>query len=495
LGKGAYFNGEKISAKDFVIKENDDYYINYAMLVENSIIDSFKDVESRYIYVFYDYHKYEINYRNKSNVFIDKENDIYINYKYISTKTDYTINILKEGNYLYIEDVEAEGITIDKTELRSDMYIRSDIYKKINAEEKVIIYEYHDDWVYARVKEYIGYLRLDDIKSISTKKTYRIKKLSKNKKMVVGWDLFNRKADSIANYIYYEELDIVAPTWHSLDLEEIMTDWYLDEYYNFYKNKGVEFWGVFNNSFDRDLTSYYLRDRDRRKKVIKEIIDISKEYSYDGINLDFENLHYEDRDYLTLFIKELYIESKNNNLDFSVDITSVSESKNWSLIYNREEISKYSDYIILMAYDATTSPEQGIGPIASIPWVEESLKQLQKITKSNNIILGVPFYTRLWEINETLDGILYDSTALRVKSADDFISNNKIPIVYDYNAKQNYGEKKIENITYKIWIEDELSLEQRIDLVNKYNLNGIAIWALDYSTDKMWNKINDKIPK
>jgi len=491
--EGAYLNGEKIQLDNYIIKEEDNYFINYSILEENKIIDSFNDVDSKYIQIFYEYQIYEINYNIESNTFIKKENNIFINYDYIKSKTDFSINIYKNGDFLYIENNNTKGITTDKTKLRTDTSISSKIYTKLTPNEEFVIYEYYQNWAFIRFNEHIGYIKLDDIKSTKSERTYKLKELSTNKNLVVGWDLFNRKAESIANDVYYEDLDVIAPTWHTLDNEEIMTDWYLEEYYDYYKNKGVDFWGVFNNAFNRDLTSLYLRDRDRRKNVIEKIIKISKEHEYDGINLDFENLHYEDRDYLTVFIKELYIESRRNNLLFSVDITALSESQNWSLIYDRAEISKYADYLILMAYDATTSPEQGIGPIASIPWIEKAVVQLKEITDNSNIILGVPFYTRLWEITESPEGIYRDSTALRVKSAQGFIEENEIPITYDNEAKQNYGEKKIDNTTYKIWIEDELSLGYRIDLIDKYKLKGIAIWALDYSTDELWMKINEKI--
>ncbi len=492
MTRGFYWNGKKILLDDYVLVDEDNYFINHKLLSELGVIDSFNDKDSRYIQIFYENTLYEINYNLESNTYIEENEKIYINSNYLKSKTNYTIEIYENGDYIFVDSVYNRGKTINASKIREDRYITSGIIKKIENNQEVKIYELYNQWALVRYGSKLGYIMLEDLESISNEIVKNIKSIKTNENKVVAWDLFNRKAETIANYVYYRGLDVIAPTWHSLDSEEFFTDWYLEEYYNYYKDRNVDVWGVFNNSFDRDLTSYYLRDRNRRKQTVEEIIKISEKYNYDGINLDFENLHYEDRDYLTAFIKELYIEALEHNFVFSVDITAVSKSQNWSLIYDREEIGKYSDYLALMAYDATTSPDQGIGPIASLPWVEDSVVELKEITQSNSIILGVPFYTRLWEIIEAEDGIYYDTTALRVKSAQNFIEENEIPIIFDNVAKQNYGEKKIENITYKMWIEDELSLGYRIDLVNKYNLKGIAIWALDYSTDELWEKIHEK---
>lgn len=492
MDRGLYLNGEKILVENHIITEEDDYFLNLQILTELDVIDAFNDKQSGYIQIYYNYNLYEINYNEKSNTFTKRDDKIYINTNYLQGKTDYNIELYDNGNYIFIDSIKTKGSTVNSTEIRKDRYVTAGIIAKPEGNTEVIIYKLHNQWALVRQRRNLGYVYLEDLKINSQEITKRINSIKTNQNMVVAWDLFNKKYDTVENYVYYEGLDVVAPTWHSLDEEVVFKDWYLEEYYNYYKTRNVDVWGVFNNSFDRDLTGYYLRDRDRRKSVVENIIKISKKYKYDGINLDFENLHYEDRDYLTAFIKELYIEAKRNKFVFSVDITAVSKSENWSLIYDRYEINKYSDYLALMAYDATTSPEQGIGPIASLVWVEEAVKELKDITASNNIILGVPFYTRLWEISETEDGLYRDSTALRISSAEKFINDNEIPIIYDTKAKQNYGEKKIGSTTYKIWIEDEISLGYRIDLVNKYNLKGIAIWALDYSTDELWNKIHEK---
>ena len=56
-----------------------------------------------------------------------------------------------------------------------------------------------------------------------------------------------------------------------------------------------------------------------------------------------------------------------------------------------------------------------------------------------------------------------------------------------------YVEYKKGGVTYKIWVEDEKSIEAKLDLVSKYNLGGAAYWEYDRATNSIWNLIESKI--
>lgn len=56
-----------------------------------------------------------------------------------------------------------------------------------------------------------------------------------------------------------------------------------------------------------------------------------------------------------------------------------------------------------------------------------------------------------------------------------------------------YAEKKEGNVTYKVWLEDAGSMEQRIRLVNKYDLAGVAAWRRGFETPDIWEVINETL--
>lgn len=45
------------------------------------------------------------------------------------------------------------------------------------------------------------------------------------------------------------------------------------------------------------------------------------------------------------------------------------------------------------------------------------------------------------------------------------------------------------------WVEDKDTLSWRIDLLNKYNLKGLAAWQLYYETEDMLKTIKDRLSK
>ena len=59
-----------------------------------------------------------------------------------------------------------------------------------------------------------------------------------------------------------------------------------------------------------------------------------------------------------------------------MDVTAKSSSLNWSLCYDRKELGKVVDYIMLMAYDEHWATSPVSGSVASIGWVENSIVTL-----------------------------------------------------------------------------------------------------------------------
>ena len=308
----------------------------------------------------------------------------------------------------------------------------------------------------------------------------------------MAWDFFTREPSMFMEEEIYTGMNVICPTWHHLEGDTLeFSNWYMKEYVDYYIENKIEVWGTFSNSFDPDLTSDVMKDRYGRSDIVGKIVDRAVGNGYKGVNIDFENIYLKDKAKLAAFFRELYMRLKEENILMSVDVTILSQSENWSMFYDRKTIGRYSDYVVLMAYDERTLPEHGIGSIASLPWVEKGVTGLMEYVQSEKIILGLPFYTRLWETIETESGTIYDVTSLRLTSADRFVTENDFVFEYDEETGQNYGEKTVDNIYYQIWIEDEVSLKKRLELVEKYNLNGVGIWSLNYSKNTMWKLIGN----
>ena len=98
----------------------------------------------------------------------------------------------------------------------------------------------------------------------------------------------------------------------------------------------------------------------------------------------------------------------------------------------------------------------------------------------------MPFYCRVWEVKE--DGSV-SSTAYGMNAIQSYLRTNGVSTAWDDNAGQYYGEYTSGNVTYKIWVEDETSIEEKLKVMDKYNLAGGAFWKKGFDSTGVWNII------
>jgi spore germination protein YaaH len=232
------------------------------------------------------------------------------------------------------------------------------------------------------------------------------------------------------------------------------------------------------------MTHEVLSSTEKREYVIKQILAFSALYDLDGINIDFENVGSDDGEYFVQFIKEITPYLKNQGLVVSVDM---SVPRPWTEHYNREALGEIIDYLIIMGYDEhwSTSPESG--SVASIGFVLEGVEDTLLSVPKERVILGLPYYTRRWR-EEIIDGeIVVSSKALSMSAAYNMLIENNAEINWDEVTAQYYGEYEISGILYRIWLEEERSIEEKVSLVQLYDLAGAAGWKLGLEKDEVWD--------
>ena len=97
---------------------------------------------------------------------------------------------------------------------------------------------------------------------------------------------------------------------------------------------------------------------------------------------------------------------------------------------------------------------------------------------NEKLLLGIPFYSRLWEETVTTDGKVSVKTA-KTPSIQGMRNIAKASegasITWDDVSKQFYLEYREGDSLYRMWIEDENSLNYKTSLVLKYNLAGFVL--------------------
>ena len=251
-------------------------------------------------------------------------------------------------------------------------------------------------------------------------------------------------------------------------------------------------WAIVSNNSYKAPTSEVLNDYKKRADLINKIVTMTISYNLDGVNIDFENMNESDKDVFSRFIIELAPRLKEYGKVLSVDVTAPDGSPDWSLCYNRNKIGKIADYVIFMAYDQYGVSSTSAGTTAGADWVEVNIKKFlgQEEVSAEKIILGMPFYTRAW--NETSSGV--KSTVISMKYVDSAVPEEATR-QWNNDLKQYYVEYQKNGTNYKMWIEDENSIEAKFVLMHNYNLAGAAYWQKGMEKEGIWELVEKEINK
>ena len=430
---------------------------------------------------------------------IKKEESFYLPFSEMKDVFNLDINYIQETKTLVIDSLDRgqkKGNASKDISIKFKPTIFSKTIDKVNqGNSLVVIKELENGWIKVRTSNgKIGYTK--DVANI-----YTVREDMENKKQVDGkvsivWDYFYASApDRTGTKI--EGINVVSPSFVELveggkgDIKTKIGS-SGQKYINWAHSNDYKVWMMVQNNGFPDTSSEILNDYKLREKLINNIINVVLQNDVDGVNLDFENVKVEDKDVLSRFIIELAPRLKEYGKVLSVDVTAPDGGGNWSECYNRNKIGKVADYVVFMAYDQHASYSKEAGTTAGADWIEVNLKKFidREEVPKEKLVLAMPFYTRIWE--EKSSGL--NSTVIYMKSVDSNIPSG-VSKTWDDDSKQNYVEYTKGSTTYKIWVEDEKSINAKFDLMDKYNLAGAAYWQKGFEPDSIWSTIKSRINK
>ena len=73
--------------------------------------------------------------------------------------------------------------------------------------------------------------------------------------------------------------------------------------------------------------------------------------------------------------------------------------------------------------------------------------------------------------------------------ADQIIAQNGAEKTWNDECGQYYAEYTADGNTYRIWLEEEESIELKAALIREYNLAGISAWKLGFERQNIWDVI------
>ena len=499
--------------KKEIIIENDNIYISKQDL--GNFFDKYiyEDTENNNIVTTYNNKIASISLeKNKINIngstkntyahAENKEGTIYVPITELEDVYGIEIKYLPDSKVLTIDSTSKEqkkGIITKNVSVKSSTKFISKTIDKVKKGSYVIVVS--EDKGYTKIRTENG--KVGYVKTNKVANTVVVREEMQETKQIEGkvnmvWDYYSEVASAPDRTgVTMDGVNVVSPAFFHLNTSGELTENVGTQgqaYIDWAHSNGYKVWPMVQNAGNGmlNVTSNIMNDYNKRQKLINQIVNYCVKYKLDGINIDFENMKKEDKDMYSRFIIELTPRLKDMGIVVSVDVTAPDGSETWSLCFDRNVIGDVADYIIFMAYDQYGTSSNKSGTTAGYDWVNLSLNKFLKTEEieSNKIILAIPLYTRLW--TEDSSGKVVKQSTVSMKNIDSILPSG-VNKQWDDNLKQYYVEYQDGQYTKKMWIEDEKSLKEKINLINSNNLGGVASWEKGMETDNFWTFLKENL--
>ena len=248
---------------------------------------------------------------------------------------------------------------------------------------------------------------------------------------------------------------------------------------------------VVDQNFSQTGVDAFLKNDQAENTLIAQLITEAKAQGYIGYQYDFEHIPAEDRDLYSKFVAKSVPYFHGAGLQLSVALApqhsvnpadyGVGSWENWTGAFDYAAIGAAADFVSVMAYDDSES----VGPVASMPWVEQVLAFTLARIPASKVSLGVPFYAWVWnaKTGQRVDIRTYPAVAA-VLGTKQVIKQSWSPTLGVDSVTYKKGKQ-----TYTAWYEDQKSFDQKMTLVTDNDLFGYSAWALGQEDPKVWNTV------
>ncbi len=442
----------------------------------------------------------------------------YIAVPFILQYTDMDYNAYENPNRVVITNDFHEKTVADlkrDTAVRCLGGVKSPILTTAKKADIVTVLEDEDDWQkIATADGFIGYVpssSLKNMRQVIVDRAFvepQYTNISVDYTINMAWH--NVTSDYSNNFVLEtiagtKGLTTIAPTWFSVaDTEGNINSIASSSYVNYAHQSNLDVWATLRD-FDGGISSYdetyqLLSYTSHRERLVNQVIAQALQSGIDGVNLDFELVSPQCGEHYIQFVRELSVKCRQNGLVLSID-NYVPQVYNEH--YDLEEQGIVADYVIIMGYDEHTAGSYTAGSVASYNYVKQGIEDALKSVPNQKLVVAVPFYTRLWFERPKTEEELAEqegteaaefqtavtSTALTMYDARSTLEMAGVSAQWDEETKQNYAQWDADGGTYKIWLEDLSSLEERLKLIRGEKLAGVAEWKLGQEDSAVWDLI------
>lgn len=223
---------------------------------------------------------------------------------------------------------------------------------------------------------------------------------------------------------------------------------------------------------DSEMVGRLVATKQSRNKHIEDIVELMAIYEFDGVEIDYENIHMKDWSNVCRFYEELFevMEAKGKSVRIILEPGAPIERLN---------LPTGPSYGI-MAYNLYGA-HSGPGPKANLKFIEDVTKQALRLPGEPFIALAIGGFD--WSETQAVQLTEEEIKVLLKRSVH-------APIRDVASGSLSFSYTDDNNVKHTVWYADAITLEQWIECILDAGISTIGLWKLGGFDEQMISYIN-----
>lgn len=203
---------------------------------------------------------------------------------------------------------------------------------------------------------------------------------------------------------------------------------------------------------------------------IKQIIGIAASGDIDGVEIDYEDLYYEDRESFSSFLKVLSSELKKIEKTLSVVVQPKTKesAKNGPGAQDWKSISDYADIIKIMCYNLH-GPFSGPGPLSTPEFVKEVILFAGSCgVPKEKTAIALPLGGFDWSEGK--------ASGVTFKNAEKSAISYGAKMEWDAENSSRHFKYEKNGVSHEVWFEDRYSIAGKLCIMERLGIHKLSLW-------------------
>ncbi len=299
-----------------------------------------------------------------------------------------------------------------------------------------------------------------------------------------------------------DKIDILVPTWYSVDADGLVAGTPNPLVLREAKAARIPVFPIVA-LFDKEAAHKLLASPAAQAKMNASFLRECKENGYAGIQFDFEDIAWTDRDALSALVKQSAEILHREGLQVQIAVVPGAPGhpgnspfgkwifEDWRGVYDLKSLASSVDLLCLMTYDQHTRWTVP-GPVGGWNWVNENLNYALQFVPKDRLSLGIALYGYHWYTGDPGLG----KPEQKPNPTADYISGPDAAYLRDTYGGQSQWDAADHSTFFwfyrdhlREWIfyTDRRTFADRYDLVKGNGLEGFCSWVLGEEDPAIWS--------